>query len=212
MTLQEIDHWRCENLLTDEWWACVDGVVLEKPTTLAEIESQRRRNPDLAVLVRNVIYDGDAEWTELTAPAVSPVVSYPAPDRKTATRSRTATAAITVATIAVVVGVLAFIAPKLHRAHQREQAAENYNELMALLEQKVADRNLLALKARLARISMSKNEVIRSLGQPQQRQPAPASMRNSAEEIWIYSNGGVVVFDYDGRVISVSDEIDYDNR
>ncbi len=71
---------------------------------------------------------------------------------------------------------------------------------------------MAAIKAGKARISMTKSDVLRSLGSPdsRERQTDPR-LREKIEEVWHYGNY-YVTFDYDGKVYVLSDEIDFDKQ
>ena len=144
------------------------------------------------------------------------------------TRSRLATARIL---------TVLFISVSFAACDQRSDSSSNsksnqaFDKLIGSLEAQAQEKNLAAIKAGNVRVGMTKVDVTRSLGSPESQGRASQELRQTVEEIWQYrktvpegadqSNptnamGYDIIlpigFDYDGKVVAVPAQLDFDKQ
>jgi len=85
------------------------------------------------------------------------------------------------------------------------------DDLIANMQATGQKMNEAAINQRMARISMSKQDVLRSLGTPDSIEPPNVATSKDIKETWIYGNHNFVGFGWDNQVNVVSDSINFDN-
>ena len=151
-----------------------------------------------------------------SAPAANPVLPTVAvPNTPNSNSIETALLFMFLAVVVLALGGAGFYAYVNYQKHKVTERDEGIADLSSNLKEIAAEKNIAAIKTNMVRISMSKSDVIRSIGTPQNRERVTnEAMRQTAEEQWTYENPTVslVYFGYDGRVVYCTKEIDFDMK